>query len=419
MGYYDNDETRSSRKGGSKAGYFFSGIVGVIVGALLVWLLLPSMVGYLPNNTSSGNLPTTTNKTSTPQVSTEISTNITDAVEKTKDSVVGVTNIQETSNDLWSNFPFQDGNNSAINGKNSDGTTQEAGSGSGVIYKKESGRAYIVTNNHVVEGAKQLEVTFSDGSKEKAKLVGTDIWTDLAVISIPSTKVKTVATFGDSDELKQGESVIAIGNPLGMDFYGSVTTGVISGTDRTVPVDLNGDGTEDWQAEVLQTDAAINPGNSGGALINLAGQVIGINSMKISESAVEGLGFSIPINTAIPVIDELQQTGKVERPSLGVALIDLTDVPAYHQKQTLKLPSEVTSGVVVSEVVKNSPAEKAGIKKYDVIVEMDGEKVNNSIDLRKILYNKKHVGDQVKIKAYRDGEIIERTVTLGDSSKAQ
>ena len=150
--------------------------------------------------------------------------------------------------------------------KNSDGTTQEAGSGSGVIYKKEGGRAYIVTNNHVVEGAKQLEVTFSDGSKEEAKLVGTDIWTDLAVISISSKKVKTVATFGDSDKLKQGESVIAIGNPLGMDFYGSVTTGVISGTDRTVPVDLNGDGTEDWQAEVLQTDAAINPGNSGGAL---------------------------------------------------------------------------------------------------------------------------------------------------------
>lgn len=419
MGYYDNDETRSSRKGGSKAGYFFSGVVGVIVGALLVWLLLPSMVGYLPNNTSSGNLTTTPNKTSTPQVSTEISTNITDAVEKTKDAVVGVTNIQETSNDLWSDFPFQDGNNSSINGKNNDGTTQEAGSGSGVIYKKENGRAYIVTNNHVVEGAKQLEVTFSDGSKEKAKLVGTDIWTDLAVISIPSTKVKTVATFGDSDKLKQGESVIAIGNPLGMDFYGSVTTGVISGTDRTVPVDLNGDGTEDWQAEVLQTDAAINPGNSGGALINLAGQVIGINSMKISESAVEGLGFAIPINTAIPVIDELQQKGKVERPSLGVALIDLTDVPAYHQKQTLKLPNEVTSGVVVSEVVKNSPAEKAGLKKYDVIVEMDGEKVDNSIDLRKILYNKKHVGDQVKVKAYRDGEIIEKTVTLGDSSKTQ
>ncbi|HWI49926.1 MAG TPA: trypsin-like peptidase domain-containing protein [Rummeliibacillus sp.] len=412
MGYYDNDETKSRRKSGSKSGYFFSGVVGVIVGALLVWLLLPSMIGYLP---SSSNVNTAINKTATPQLSTSINTDVTDAVEKTKDAVVGITNIQETPNDLWSTFPFQDGGSS--NSSNEKTGKQEVGSGSGVIYKKVGDKAYIVTNNHVVEGAKQLEVTFSDGSKEQAKLVGTDIWTDLAVISISSKKVKTVATFGDSDKLKQGESVIAIGNPLGMDFYGSVTTGVISGTDRTVPVDLNEDGTEDWQSEVLQTDAAINPGNSGGALINLAGQVIGINSMKISESTVEGLGFAIPINTAIPVIDELQRTGKVERPSMGVALIDLTDVPVYHQRNTLKLPSEVTSGVVVSEVIKNSSASKAGLEKYDVIVEMDGEKIDNSIDLRKILYNKKHVGDQVKIKAYRGGEIIQKTITLGDSAK--
>ena len=416
MGYYDNDETRSSKKSGSKAGYFFSGIIGVIVGALLVWLLLPSMVGYLPGGTGSSTTgtTTTTNKTSTPQVSTEVSTNVTDAVDKTKDAVVGITNIQETQIDLWGSIPFRDG----TNGKSGD-NEQEAGSGSGVIYKEVGNKAYVVTNNHVVEGANQLEVTLSDGSKEQAKLVGTDIWTDLAVISIPSKKVKTVATFGDSDKLKQGESVIAIGNPLGMDFYGSVTTGVISGKDRTVPVDLNEDGMEDWQAEVLQTDAAINPGNSGGALINLAGQVIGINSMKISESTVEGLGFSIPINAAIPVIDELQQKGKVERPSMGVALIDLTNVPEYHQRQTLKLPEEVTSGIVISEVVKNSPASKAGLKKYDVIVEMDGEKVDNSIALRKILYNKKNVGDQVKVKAYRNGEIIQKTLTLADSSKTQ
>ena len=417
MGYYDNDETKSRRKSGSKSGYFFSGVVGVIVGALLVWLLLPSMVSYLPSSSNVSNSTAAVNKTATPQLSTSISTDITDAVEKTKDAVVGITNIQESPNDLWSTFPFQDGGSS--NSSNDKNGKQEVGSGSGVIYKKEGNKAYIVTNNHVVEGAKQLEVTFSDGSKEEAKLVGTDIWTDLAVISISNKKVKTVATFGDSDKLKQGESVIAIGNPLGMDFYGSVTTGVISGTDRTVPVDLNGAGTEDWQAEVLQTDAAINPGNSGGALINLAGQVIGINSMKISESTVEGLGFAIPINTAIPVIDELQRTGKVERPSMGVALIDLTDVPVYHQRNTLKLPGEVTSGVVISEVLKNSSASKAGLKKYDVIVEMDGEKVDNSIDLRKVLYNKKHVGDQVKIKAYRGGEIIQKTITLGDSTKNQ
>ncbi len=421
MGYYDQDETKTRRKDGSKAGYFLSGIIGVIVGALLVWLLLPSMVDYLPNNNSarvSSSGSSSANKTSTPQVSTEVSTNVTDAVAKTKDAVVGITNIQQTQTDLWGDLPFQDGGGiTGGNGKNDQDSSEPVGSGSGVIYKKVGNKAYIVTNNHVVEGAKTLEVTFSDGSKEQAKLVGTDIWTDLAVISISSKKVKTVATFGDSDKLKQGETAIAIGNPLGLDFYGSVTTGVISGTDRTVPVDLNEDGTEDWQEEVLQTDAAINPGNSGGALINLAGQVIGINSMKISESAVEGLGFAIPINSAIPVIDELQQTGKVVRPSMGVSLIDLTDVPAYHQSQTLKLPPEVTAGIVVSQVVKNSSAEKAGIQKYDVIVEMDGEKVDNSIDLRKILYNKKHVGDHIKLKVYRDGKLVQKTLTLEDSSK--
>src|SRR5690606_10067309 len=147
--------------------------------------------------------------------------------------------------------------------------------------------------------------------------------------------------------------------PLGLDFYGSVTTGVISGKDRSVPVDLNGDGYVDWETEVLQTDAAINPGNSGGALINITGELIGINSMKIAESAVEGLGFSIPINTVIPIIEELEKNGEVRRPTMGIGLLDLTDVPSFYQRQTLNLPEEVTTGVVVSEVVPGSPADRA------------------------------------------------------------
>ena len=208
----------------------------------------------------------------------------------------------------------------------------------------------------LVEDAKSVEVTLADGTKAEANIVGGDIWTDLAVLEIDDTGVEAVIEFGDSDVLKQGETVIAIGNPLGLDFYGSVTTGVVSGKDRAIPVDLNGDGVEDWQAEVLQTDAAINPGNSGGALINLAGQLVGINSMKISESTVEGIGLAIPVNSAIPIIEDLEQNGKVNRPSMGITLIDLTNVPAFHQKETLKLPEEVTTGVVVDEVVRNSPA---------------------------------------------------------------
>lgn len=407
MGYYDDTEHGKNNKqknGGNKVGYFFSALLGVMIGALLVWLIVPSLSNTLPGTTNS--TTSTANKTETEQLSTEITTNVTDAVDKTKDSVVGITNIQEqqSTQDIFG------GSNSSDSSDSSD-SSEEAGSGSGVVYKKDNGKAYIVTNNHVVADADSLEVTLADGKKVDAKVVGTDQWTDLAVISIDDKYVTQVATFGDSDKLKQGESVIAIGNPLGLDLYGSVTTGVISGKDRTVPMDINDDGTADWNAEVLQTDAAINPGNSGGALVNLAGQVIGINSMKISESTVEGLGFSIPINTAIPVIEELEDKGKIERPAMGVSLVDLTDVPAFYQNQTLDLPDDVTEGVVIGSVESKSAAATAGIKQYDVIVEMAGKKVSNAIELRKILYSKK-VGDSVKVKLYSGGKLVNKTIEL-------
>lgn len=391
---------RSKKKdgGGGKGGYFFSGLIGVIIGALLVWLMLPGLVNQMPGTTTSSagkNEPTIN------QVATEVTTDVTGAVEKASGAVVGITNIQEVaSGGFWNQQTTQD---------------KETGSGSGVIYKVEGDTAFIVTNNHVIEGAKQLEVTMQDGSKEEAQLVGSDVWTDLAVISISAKDVKTVATFGNSDVLKQGETVIAIGNPLGLEFYGSVTTGVVSGKDRSVPVDLNGDKVADWQQEVLQTDAAINPGNSGGALVNLAGELIGINSMKISESSVEGLGFSIPINSAIPIIQELEKNGEMKRPTMGISLVDLTDVPAYYQQQTLKLPKEITTGVVITDVIANSPASKAGVKQYDVIVEMDGKKIETSIDLRKHLYNDKKIGDTLTMKVYREGKLVELTLTLTNS----
>src|SRR5690606_4172511 len=184
--------------------------------------------------------------------------------------------------------------------------------------------------------ADQLEVTLADGSKEPAQLRGSDMWTDLAVIEMKADHVDTVAEFGDSSTLKTGEPVIAIGNPLGLQFSGSVTQGIVSAIDRTVPIDLNKDGLVDWQAEVIQTDAAINPGNSGGALINIAGQLIGINSMKIATQAVEGIGFSIPINYARPIINDLEKYGEIKRPAIGVTLRDVAEVPAYHQQETLK-----------------------------------------------------------------------------------
>lgn len=389
--YEPQEEPKKEKKKGF-AGYFFSALAGVLVGALLVWFLIPSVLTNLPSSSQTNGIK---NSTQTQQLSVDVTTDVTSAVEKASGAVVGVSNIQSVT-DFWSRSQ----------------TTQEAGTGSGVIYKKEGGKAYVITNNHVVEGAKSLEVTLVDGTKVEAKLVGSDIWTDLAVLEIDDKGIDSVITFGDSDALKQGETVIAIGNPLGLDFYGSVTTGVVSGKDRSIPVDINEDGVEDWQAEVLQTDAAINPGNSGGALINLAGQLIGINSMKISESAVEGMGLAIPVNSAIPIIEDLEKNGKVNRPSMGVTLVDLTNVPAFHQKDTLKLPAEVTTGVVVDEVVPNSPAATAGMQSYDVIVEMDGEKIENTIELRKHLYNKKEIGDELQVKVYRQGKIVNLTLKL-------
>lgn len=418
MGYYDQDPNQAPKrgnKGGSKAGYFFTGLIGVIIGALLVWLIIPNVM-----NTSNiaGNSASQVQTTEPAQLSTDISTDTTKVVADVDSAVVGVVNLQKTQQDLWGTSPFDFGQQGGTVQDDKDAAiTEEAGTGSGVIYKKDGKTAYVVTNNHVVDGADKLEVKLADGKKVDAKLVGTDIWTDLAVISIPSKEVKAVATFGDSSKLKKGESVIAIGNPLGLDYYGSVTTGVISGLNRSVPVDLNGDGTADWNAEVLQTDAAINPGNSGGALINMAGQVIGINSMKISntQDAVEGIGFAIPSDTAVPIINELEQNGKVERPSMGITLADLSDVPSYYQQHQLKLPPDITKGVVISGVQNGSAADKAGVEKYDVIVEIDGQKVDDAIGLRKILYNDKKVGDDMKVKAYRNGEIINKTLTLTGS----
>ena len=380
------NKRRPPRRGGG----FLYGLLGVIVGALLVWFLTPNS-DIQPNRIEIQEDESVQNSK---QVSIDINTEITDVVENVADSVVGVTNLQ-TVNDVWSSTK----------------STRESGTGSGVIYKKQDGKAYIITNHHVVEGSTELDVTFDDGTKTEGKLIGSDVWTDLAVIEIDAANVKTVAIIGDSDTLKRGETVIAIGNPLGLGFSGSVTLGVLSGKDRSIPVDFNRDGVVDWYADVLQTDAAINPGNSGGALMNLAGQLIGINSMKISEETVEGIGLAIPINLAMPIIEKLEKEGEVIRPTMGVTLIDLAIIPAQ-QQVVLKLPMDVKEGVVINEVIPNSPAALADIHRYDLIVEMDGEKIANMVELRKHLYNEKEINDTMKLKLYREGQLLEIEMIL-------
>jgi serine protease Do len=402
MGYYDDHSPgRQKEQKGNRGGFFLASIVGAILGAMLVVISIPSLSnqGFLPYNVQPNQNPTagTNNQEGAihRQIGYDVNTDITAAIDKAADAVVGINNIQTTN--FWS-----DGENA-----------QAAGTGSGVIYKKSGNKAYVVTNQHVVEGATQLEVTLNDGTKIPAKLLGGDVWTDLAVLEIDAGHVTKVAEFGNSDTLKMGEPVMAIGNPLGTTFSGSVTQGIISGINRTIPVDINMDGLIDWQAEVLQTDAAINPGNSGGALVNIAGQVIGINSMKIAQEAVEGIGLSIPINYAYPIINDLEQHGSVRRPYMGVDLKSVSEIPGYYQEEALKLPREVTYGVALRQVVPNSPAQQAGLKELDVIVEMDGEKIEDVIALRKHLYQKKKIGDRMEVKFYREGKLMETTMTLG------
>lgn len=400
MGYYD--QTPNGRQRPNRGRVFMAGLAGVLVGAVLIAMLFFMRPELLPGNgTESAQMQQGNQERQTEQRSVEVTNDVTDAVEIADDTVVGVTNLQAGS-DFFSESP-----------------SEAVGTGSGVIYKNEDGTAFVVTNHHVVNGATDIEVTLADGEKKAATLVGSDVWTDLAVLSMDGDGIEDTAEFGDSDVLKQGETVIAIGNPLGLDFYGSVTTGVVSGTDRAVPVDIDGDNVIDWQVDVLQTDAAINPGNSGGALINISGQLIGINSMKINTETAEGIGFAIPINTAIPVIEALESEGQMVRPAMGITLMDLNQVPQMYREDTLNLPDDITSGVVVSSVLPDSGAAESGLQEYDVIVEMDGEPINGSIALRKHLYEEKEIGESLRVKAYRDGELLEFEFELVDNSSLE
>ena len=270
--------------------------------------------------------------------------------------------------------------------------------GSGVVYTEDG---YIITNYHVIEEAlnssnSAVKVTLSNNEEYEAKIVGEDETTDIALLKVEA-KGLTPATFADSDELSVGEYAIAIGNPLGKEFAGSVTVGYISALNRTITADGR-------TYHVIQTDAAINPGNSGGALVNSKGQVVGINTVKISDESVEGLGFAIPSNYALKIVEELKENGKIVRPYIGIYGIDLDE--------TLATRNRLVEGVYIYKIASSSPAEEAGLQRGDVIVEFDGQKVS-SVDEINDIKNQKEIGDKVKVKIYRNGEYKEGTITLG------
>ena len=308
----------------------------------------------------------------------------TSAYNKVSDAVVSVLNFSQIGKDSF----------------------QEASEGSGVIYKKSGDAAYVVTNNHVINGAAQIQVMLHDGQKVTSTLVGKDAMTDLAVLKIAADKVTTTAAFGDSNKIQVGQKVLAIGSPLGSQYASSVTEGIISAKKRLVESSSE-DGQNYGGSTVIQTDAAINPGNSGGPLINFAGQVIGINSMKLSSSAsgtsVEGMGFAIPSNQVVDIVNKLVKYGQVTRPAIGIGLVELSAVTVDDQKSLLKIPDTVKGGVVVMSLTPNGPAAKAGIQKYDVITGIDGKTVTGQADLREELY-KHDLNDTVTITYYHQAE---------------
>src|SRR5699024_6393724 len=282
-------------------------------------------------------------------------TDTTAAIQKAKKSVVSVINLQKAES-------FMPGT-----AETPEAEPEEAGTGSGVIYKLTDDKAYIVTNNHVVEGAEEIQINLESGEQLSASLVGTDLWTDLAVLEVDRGEIDSAIEFADSDELLVGETAIAIGSPLGEAFSGSVSRGIVSGLDRA--------GNSGWESNVSQTEAAIKPGNAGGALVNASGNLIGINSMKISMPTVEGIGFAIPANEVKEIVTQLEENGEVTRPYLGIQLQDLYKVPTEILDSELNLPEDVTEGVIVSNVQEGTPAAEGGLEQYDVIVSLDGEPV--------------------------------------------
>lgn len=269
--------------------------------------------------------------------------------------------------------------------------------GSGIIYSEDG---YIITNNHVIEEAvgsnsATVTITLNDGTEYEAEIIGRDETTDLALLKIDA-KGLNAAKFGNSDELQVGELAVAIGNPLGSEFAGSVTAGYISALDRTLTIDST-------TYKLIQTDAAINPGNSGGALVNAKGEIIGINSAKISSTGVEGLGFAIPINEALKIIEQLKVTGKIIRPYIGIYGLDLDETTARR--------NNLVEGVYVYQVYTNTPAQKAGISRGDIIVGIDGKDVTTKQELNEIK-NSKNIGDTVELKLYRNGKYETIKVTL-------
>ena len=381
------------KKVGNIALIFVVGFLGGILGTFLTLQTSHSST----SNTESKQVHSTTVKTAYKNT-----TSTSEAVDKVKNAVVSV-------------ITYSDSSNQGVFEKEENSDSQISSEGSGVIYKKEGKYAYLVTNTHVINGAKKVDILLADGNKVPGEVVGSDVYSDIAVVRISADKAKAVAEFGDSNQLTVGETAIAIGSPLGTDYANSVTQGIISSQGRNV--NLKADNGQNISTRALQTDAAINPGNSGGPLINIQGQVIGITSSKISnngQTSVEGMGFAIPANDVVNIIKQLEEKGKVVRPALGIQMMDLSNLSTSDLSQ-LKLPEKISGGVLVRSTLENMPASDK-LQRYDVITKIDDTDIESTADLQSALYSHQ-INDTIKVTFYRDGKQQTTSIKLTKSTE--
>ena len=378
------------KKVGSIALIFVVGFLGGILGT------------FLTSNSSTSNTESKQVHSTTVKTAYKNTTSTSEAVDKVKNAVVSV-------------ITYSDSSNQGLFEKEENSDSQISSEGSGVIYKKEGKYAYLVTNTHVINGAKKVDILLADGNKVPGEVVGSDVYSDIAVVRISADKAKAVAEFGDSNQLTVGETAIAIGSPLGTDYANSVTQGIISSQGRNV--NLKADNGQNISTRALQTDAAINPGNSGGPLINIQGQIIGITSSKISnngQTSVEGMGFAIPANDVVNIIKQLEEKGKVVRPALGIQMMDLSNLSTSDLSQ-LKLPEKISGGVLVRSTLENMPASDK-LQRYDVITKIDDTDIESTADLQSALYSHQ-INDTIKVTFYRDGKQQTTSIKLTKSTE--
>ena len=282
--------------------------------------------------------------------------------------------------------------------------------GSGVVYKKVGDSIYILTNAHVVGDKDKQKVTYNNNKSVEGKVVGKDKWSDIAVVKakLSDESMKPI-TLGDSNNLVLGQSILVVGNPLGVDFKGSVSKGIISGLDRHVPVDIDKDNSYDVLMKAFQVDAPVNPGNSGGAVVDKDGRLIGIISLKIDMENVEGMAFAIPINDVRKIAQQLEDNGKVQYPNTGIKIKNVADISS-EEREEANLPSSVNNGVLVNDIKENSLGEKSGLKKDDVIVELDGKTVEDNLRYRQIIFSHRDDLKTLTAKIYRNG--TEKTIQI-------